>query len=47
MTGQGHGHTVAPLQAESAGYVIGAAPALDPVDAVALLVRRGGSIEPD
>lgn len=41
----GRGATVAALDAESAGFLSSPAPALDPFDAVALLVRRGGSIE--
>jgi hypothetical protein len=36
---------VAPLNVEGVGFVPGAAAPLDPVDAVALLARLGGSIE--
>lgn len=42
--GRGEGRTVAPLQAESGGFLTDPVPALDPVDAVALLVRLGGEL---
>lgn len=37
--------TVAPLNETERGFVAGELPALDPVDAVALLVRIGGTIK--
>lgn len=37
--------TVAPISADGQGFVTGGGDVLDPVDAVALLVRLGGSIE--
>ncbi|MCW2900902.1 MAG: hypothetical protein JWO67_3167 [Streptosporangiaceae bacterium] len=37
--------TVAPLHADSTGFATGEAPALDPEDAIALLIRHGAKLE--
>jgi hypothetical protein len=40
----GHGHTITPVYPSTGWRGMGFAPALDPIDAIALLVRNGATI---